>query len=227
MTCDAFKTYVTATPENHRANDHRIYAFVYSEQWLDNWPTLLIAGGMTCDEAKAYIAANWQTFPFFDEDLGEEIQVPRIIAKAESFFDLCAAINFGSNGGVFNTRDLSLGPLTEIGSSLTEFVCTPSPTYQADGTWGLLEFEGFVSGTTTWTPSVEAIATLDIDGWFPCVSECGGGGINPSLAPHFVFPRPTTPPPVGERATTPFLESPIVLSNHTYQFQNNFGVSKK
>ena len=226
MACDQYKTYADKTPENHRANDHRIYAFVYSEQWFDNWPTLLMEGGMSCAEAKAFIIENWQTFTFFDEEIGADVQVPRIIAKAGEYFGLCSAINFGTNGGLFNTRDLSLGPLTQIGSSTTEFVCTPSPNYQADGTWGLLEFEGFVSGTTTWTPLVTAIDTVDIDAWFCCRTSCCGGGSG-SLAPGFLIPRPAAPTPVEQKVSTPILHNPLYLSNHTYQFQNNFGVIKK
>jgi len=227
MACDEFKTYSSQVPLNVRSNDHKLYARLFSEQWFDDWPRQLLDGGMTCEEAREYIRANWQTLLVFDESVGADVEIPRVIVKAGTEFALCTAINYGSGGGIFETLDLELHNLTEIGSSTGPGDCTPSSTYIADGTWGFLIFGGFVGDTTTWTPTVEAINVVDIDAWFCCRTTCCGGPIPIGGAPGFLIPRPANPTPVEEKVSTPILHNPLYLSNHTYQFQNNFGVIKK
>lgn len=75
-------------------------------------------------------------------------------------------------------------------------------------------------------------ATFDADLWWCCNATgcvpggCGGPAIN-LYAPRFLIPPPTTPAPGEENATQPPLNSLLLLTNHTFQFPNNFGVNKK
>lgn len=219
MSCDQYKTYTTASPDNFLPfGSTSIFATVYSEQWLDDLPRQLIAGGMSCQDAKIFVASNWNVI----NDGGGNLY-PRLIVKAESFVDLCAAIAWnGGTGGNFETRDIELQNPTEIGGISGPFNCTPGANIQADGTWGQLSFLGFVATATRWNPVVECIDRLDIDKWFCCRTECCGSTI-PGGSGGFLIPAPTLIPPVDEKASIPILNNPLYLANHTWAFRNNFG----
>lgn len=218
-----FKWYGPLTPTVTETNLHRPTTFIYSEQWFDQWPGQLIASGMTCDEAKLYIAENWNKIFWTDPD-GNPQEGIRVIARADTFVDLCDAVEWnGGTGGTFYIRVTETSPAISIGGINSEFVCTPSPTKEVDGTWSLLIFEGFVNTDTRWLPVVEAITALDIDKWFCNSSNCCGGGNTINGGGQFLIPAVNLPEPVAQEATTPILGSALYLANHTFQFVRNFG----
>lgn len=71
----------------------------------------------------------------------------------------------------------------------------------------------------------------DVDAQFCCFAApygcCGGPG--PGVKPpQFAIPRPEEPVEIGlENVNTPPMKTLIHLSNHTFQFTNNFGVVPK
>ena len=218
-----FKTYAPATPERYTTNDHRPRTDVFSEQWLDAWAIQLIAGGMDCDEARAFIQANWATYEVSNE-AGDTYFIQRVIAKRDSVIDLCNAVDWnGGSGGIFITRDLELENPNTIGGQNLPAVCTPNPTIAVDGTWGRLTFEGFVGSDTTWFPLVEAVETINVNSWFCQVSNCCGGGNTINGGGQFLIPAVNMPEPEAQQATTPILGSALYLANHTFQFVRNFG----
>ncbi len=220
MTCDIFKTYTTGVPTAVLSNDNRNFFIVYSEQWFDDWPRQLMDGGMTCQEARDYISAHWQTTgdgtPF-------NPVTPRLIVKANSTMAACAAFNLNdSTGGNFYAQDIELGAPVEVGGS-SGGACTPSANYPVDGSWGSFFFESFVSSDSTWLPTVDIIGTVDINKWFCCRTDCCGSGLPPGGAPQFLIPGPDMPSPVEEKSSVPILNNPLYLANHTWAFKNNFG----
>lgn len=224
MACDIFKTYNTGIPEGRRSNDHKIHAYVNSEQWFDDWPRQLMAGGMTCQEARDYISANWQQIEVFDEVLGELVMIPRIIAQADSFLSLCGALNYNAgSGGTWVQFDLELLNPVTIGGQNEPGVCTPSISTPVDGTWGLIRYDSFVGSTSTWLPDVFKINTVDVNKWFCCRTECCGTGIPIGGGSAFLIPGADMPSPVQENSSTPLIKTPVYLSNHTWAFRNNFG----
>lgn len=219
MACDQYKTYTTASPVNFiPISTTSPFAVVYSEQWLDDLPRQLIDGGMSCQDAKIFIASNWNII-----DGGDGNFYPRLIVKAQSFVDICSAFSWNTgSGGTWTLRDLLLQNPNEIGGSNSQFICTPTAPVQADGSWGNLIFNGFVASTSRWNPVVECIDQLDIDRWFCCRTECCGSTI-PGGSGGFLIPAPTLIAPVDEKASIPILNNPLYLANHTWAFRNNFG----
>lgn len=219
MACDQYKTYTTASPANFLPfGTTSIYAVVYSEQWLDALPARLIAGGMSCQDAKIFINTNWNNI----SDGGGNFY-PRLIVKAETFVGLCSAIAWnGGSGGLFYAYDVNEQNPIELGGINEPLVCTPGANIQFDGSIGRLEFRGFVGTSTRWNPVVECIDQLDIDRWFCCRTECCGSTI-PGGSGGFLIPKPTLIPPVDEKASIPILNNPLYLANHTWAFRNNFG----
>jgi len=65
----------------------------------------------------------------------------------------------------------------------------------------------------------------DTEEMWCCVSEGYGCCASPSafFGGRFLIPPPTNPQPGEEGITTPLLYTPIYLSNHTFQFINNYG----
>ncbi|HKY45604.1 MAG TPA: hypothetical protein VJM50_21120, partial [Pyrinomonadaceae bacterium] len=189
MACDGFKTYGTGTPVMWTSPDHRPRSMVFSEQWFDNWPAQLMDGGMTCQQAFAYIEDNWQFVPGLVNEDGSPAIISRLIVKADSVVALCSALAYnGGTGGTFVTRDLDLINPVTIGGQNTPETCTPSPTTTADG-WGNLVFDGFVGTASTWLPLVEIIETVDLIGWYNCIAPtCSIVPIGPTEAPHFLIP---------------------------------------
>lgn len=219
-----FKQYGIGTPVGVLSNDGRTYFFVYSEQWFDAWPQYLINNGMTCQQARDYISANWKTISF---DFGAGIiTIPRLIVKQGSTMPACAGlIQNGGTGGLFQTQvDPGVSPIIEVGGVSYPGACTPDPNYPVDGTWGLFRFQSFVGvPATQWVPSIEVISAVDINKWFCNDTSCCGSALPIGGGSSFLIPGAPMAAPVQEKSTIPLIKTPVYLTNHTWAFRNNFG----
>jgi hypothetical protein len=123
-----------------------------------------------------------------------------------------------------------------------DFEENPVGSWVADGSWDMVALESQSvpfsvfppsTGICHWVTNCEAVITItDVEEWFylnspGCVAPvapsppwAGGPGT-------FLIPRAEDPEPVEQKATIPTLDDLIKLSNHTFQFTNNFGRHSK
>lgn len=75
------------------------------------------------------------------------------------------------------------------------------------------------------------VSTKDVEGMWCCLSAgydcCGAPPIGNPYAPGFLIPPPPEQSVGEENVSQPPLNSLLFLTNHTFQFPNNFGVKKK
>lgn len=82
---------------------------------------------------------------------------------------------------------------------------------------------------------VDRLTSINFEKWWCCAGVagsgctngvgCGGGGNYPIGS--FLLPTSSNPDPVAAQSTTPILNTPLYLSNHTFALTNNFGVTKQ
>lgn len=75
--------------------------------------------------------------------------------------------------------------------------------------------------------SLSMLASFDFQTWWCCAAASSGctAGCGAALTPvgSFLIPTPSNPDPVAAQSTTPILNTPLYLSNHTFALPNNFG----
>lgn len=133
------------------------------------------------------------------------------------------------------------------GTGVLQFVnngTTHAQTVTASGapiTWPLVigvNCINFTFGTTNshpgdtfpmWNdaPIVPRLQSINFDSWWCCASasfNCCGGAALP--VGSFLLPTSSNPDPVAAQSTSPILNTPLYLSNHTFALPNNFGSNK-
>lgn len=228
-----FKTYDLGKPvQFNRPSDFVVEMQVWSEQWLDGLPQRLIDSGMTCQQARDYITANYAQI------LG------RCFVKRDFVMDGFSAfvnpvLGAGSPpdyGNVFNRVAVPDDITPGADYSATTFVegfpvMNGTPV---DGTWNLLSVKTFAAFPSTnpgtlptaygaWLPDVLRITSIDINKWFCNVTQCCSAGIPANGAASFLIPQLEMPAPVEEKSSVPLIKSAVYLSNHSFQFIRNFG----
>lgn len=227
-----FKTYGAGIPAQVNVPiSFRVNWQVYSEQWLDNLPNQLMAGGMTCPQARDYLLAHYDTL------------INRIIVKRDTVLEgYPGAINFAYNGtgsppdyGSWYMRTADVTDLdVEYVANVFVDALSAVANIPVDGSWNIFDAKVFASYPSTnpgsipfdysaWLPTMQRITSIDVEQWFCNVTSCCGVPSNPSTASHFLIPASSTPNPVEEKASVPILRNAVYLSNHTFQFVRNFG----
>jgi len=228
-----FKTYGPGQPiQFDRPSDFTVELQVWSEQWLDGLPLRLIAGGMTCQQARDYITANIATI------LG------RCIVRRDTVIDGFSAFvnpvdgagsppDYGNAYTRFPAND-NLVPPADY-SATTFFAGFPDLiNVTVNGDWDIFSVKTFAAYASTnpgtpphdygaWLPTVERIIEIDINRWFCNVTQCCGVPIPVGGASSFLMPKADMPSPVEENSSTPLIKTPVYLANHTWAFKNNFG----
>lgn len=226
---------------------------IYSEQWFDSIPARLIAGGMTPEQALAYCESNVPILLNKNVVARAGTFVPTCPATGsriaptpnlDNGFWYVLPFNYLPDARTYVREDIFF--VTEVGRKNSQaggpggngvcFMWPAAAPYEitpgecpVNGSWDYFAFEsssadqGNIPGLPFryyWLPEVEALLQItNIANWFNGVVD---NEPPPSPPSKFLIP-PENLTPVQSNIVTPELSKMIRVSNHTYQFEKNFG----
>lgn len=195
-----------------------------TEAYFDSLPGIIITQlQLSCADAKAYAKANLIP-PFSVIRNGTVIPV-----VTSGMMSLQGTAPLGASGEV-QVDGASVGTWSDgsFGYAYSAGTYTAGGNMSQSWQMNAEVLDGGTSGILFAIPVTAILMSFDFDTWWCCASAayncCGGGG--GSHVGSFLIPPSSNPDPVAAQSTTPILNTPLYLSNHTFALPNNFGSKK-